>query len=173
MFWVQVRGEEMEAELIASPAPARSPPRVVEAVPPTATSMVDEAVIGPVPPPRSTLPEVKLVAPVPPTFTVRVEEEVIGEFPLPMRGWPEVVLVAVRLPEVRVPEMRALPWTESVWDGEVVPKPSLPNESMITIVEVEKAEGVGDSIAKRGSLVAVEVAETESLEKGELVPMAR
>ena len=54
----------------------------------------------------------RVVEAVPPTLTERVEEEVMAEFPLPISGWPAVVLVAMMLPEVRVPEMRALPWTE-------------------------------------------------------------
>lgn len=43
VFCAQPRGEEMTAEERASPFPERSPPKVVEAVPPTATEMVDEA----------------------------------------------------------------------------------------------------------------------------------
>ena len=49
MFWVQVRGEEIEAEFTASPAPARSPPKVVEAVPPRRTAIVPLAERTPVP----------------------------------------------------------------------------------------------------------------------------
>lgn len=158
---------------MASPAPARRPPRVVVAVPPLEIVRVEVDWMGPVPLPRSMSPEERVWTPVPPTLTVRVEEEVMAEFPLPINGWPDVVLVAVRLPAVRVPEMRALPWMESVLAGVVVPSPSLPKLSMMTMVEVAKAEGVGDSIAKRGSLVAVDVAEMESLANGEVVPMAK
>ena len=63
--------------------------------------------IAPVPLPASMPP--KVVEPVPPTFTVRVEEEVNGDEPLPINGWPAVVVVAVKLPVVRVPDMRESP----------------------------------------------------------------
>lgn len=82
-----------------------------------------------------------------------------------------MVLVAFRLPEVSVPEIKPSPWTERVLAGEVVPSPNLPKLSMMTMVPVADPEGVGDSIAKSGNLVAVEVAETESRAKGEVVPV--
>lgn len=65
--WAKERGEEMTAEESASPFPASSPPKVVEAVPPTATEMVEEAARA-VPPEleTTTLLPVKDVAPVPP-----------------------------------------------------------------------------------------------------------
>ena len=44
VFWAQPRGEEMAAEEKARPPPARSPPKVVEAVPPTLTARVEEEV---------------------------------------------------------------------------------------------------------------------------------
>ena len=62
---------------------------------------------APVPFPERSPPRV--VDPVPPMLTVRVEEEVKGEDPLPINGWPAVVLVAVRLPEIRVPEISPFP----------------------------------------------------------------
>lgn len=53
--------------------------------------------------------------------------------------------------------------------GVVVPNPRRPKASMMTKVEVADPEGVGDSTARRGRRVAVEVAETESRAKGEEV----
>ena len=82
-----------------------------------------------------------------------------------------MVLVAFTLPEVRVPEIKPLPWTEKSEEGEVVPRPRRPKLSTMTMVEVANPEEVGLSIAKRGSLDAVEVAETESRAKGEEVPV--
>lgn len=46
----------------------------------------------------------------------------------------ERVPVAVMLAAVMFPEISALPWTERVWAGEVVPMPTLPEESMVMTV---------------------------------------
>ncbi len=34
--------------------------------------------------------------------------------------------MAVRFADEKLPDMRALPWTESFWDGVVVPIPTFP-----------------------------------------------
>lgn len=55
VFCAQPNGEEMTAEVTApAPLPARSPPRVVEAVPPTLTPKVVEAESSPEPSTAST-----------------------------------------------------------------------------------------------------------------------
>ena len=54
VFCAQPRGEEMMAEERARPLPARRPPKVVDAVPPRRTAMVEEAVTSPVPSPTRT-----------------------------------------------------------------------------------------------------------------------
>ena len=48
VFWFHPKGEEMAAEDIVFPAPASSPPKVVEAVPPLVTAMVVLAERAPV-----------------------------------------------------------------------------------------------------------------------------
>ena len=48
MFCAQPKGEEMAADERASPPPARSPPKVVEAVPPLKTAKVPLAVTAPI-----------------------------------------------------------------------------------------------------------------------------
>ena len=123
-----------------SPLPAKSPPRVVEAVPPAGTERVEEAVRAPNPPPMIMEPEVREVAPVPPLETERVELPVKAEVPFPITISVRVVapvppFVAVRaLENVTVPvavspateispENSPLPWTERSRAGVVVPSP--------------------------------------------------
>ena len=45
----------------------------------------------------------------------------------------ESVPVAVRLAALKLPEKRPLPWTESACEGEVVPMPMFPEESIIIL----------------------------------------
>ena len=58
-----------------------------------------------------------------------------------------MVLVAFTLPEVRVPEIKPLPWTEKSKEGEVVPTPREP-------VKNEAVEDVACSHPTVGEVVA-------------------
>ncbi len=53
----------------------------------------------------------------PDPFTARAPVDIPGNATVP---------VAVRFADEKLPDMRALPWTESFWDGVVVPIPTFP-----------------------------------------------
>ena len=79
---------------------------------------------------------------------------------------------AKREPRVRVPEKRPLPATLNCCDGEVVPIPTFPFESMRKAV-VEANDAEDEETATRGMLEREEVAETERSAQGEDVASER
>ena len=92
-------------------------PLVVVDRPPTQLLPEIEMLVVEAPPlkvagPVMVVAPVRVVAPVTPRVDDKVEAPVTASVP-----------VAVRLARVKFPEKRALPWTERVWDGVVVPMP--------------------------------------------------
>lgn len=65
-----------------------------------------------------------------------------------------------------VPVRKRLPAIASVWEGDVVPRPTLPWESMMSAVVVPKGAVVVDT----RRIGAVEVPRTERVARGEVVP---
>ena len=64
-------------------------------------------------------------------------------------------------------------WTDRIEPGVVVPIPILPELSTMKTVEVASAKEVGVSMAKRGNVVTVEVADILNLAKGVEVPIPK
>jgi len=112
----------------------------VEFEPPTRAPRLEVPVKGPlkarvvvatlesalVPFPYRSSEEVKVVLPVPPEET--------GRAVVKLAELAEMVPVAVRLASERSPETRALPCTESVCEGEVVPRPIKPERNALPIL---------------------------------------
>ena len=91
---------------------------------------------------------------------------------LPERLVKATVPVAVKPPVERLPENRALPWTEKAEAGVEVPNPTLPFERTVRAGEV--AESVGSAkMESSGRLEREEVAEIVRSDAGAVVPMPR
>ena len=117
------------------PKPADSPAKVeVPATPKVSVCNPPAKVEVPVPTIILSALTVEEAVKAPATFKVLAMVEEAEEIkPFPMVSIPVVealtvviVPVAVKFAKVRFPEINALPCTDKSWEGEVVPKPSLP-----------------------------------------------